>query len=252
MSKHLSFCSFQYLQSRTTAPCRTWSQSLLMSYLRPSALLWSYCSQRCVNVILPSLMYTLPLMKILSYVSISIPLNRRSFCARTHWTDFVTWSVSRRRPSFVALHLTLSSFKRCPLKSSWSSGLILIGHPKQWEAFHWTTLLTLTVIKSFILRQLPLNCLLRWPTWTWAQLQSRLVKHKTGLCFWKWETLQIMSISLIHMSPLRFCFYIFTVWESCLFPCIKRIYRCVTCCAPAANWLIISTTFCSICIAVSI
>ncbi len=122
-----------------------------------------------------------------------------SFCARIRRTGFVTWSVSRCRPSFVALHLTLSSFKSRLSTLSLSSGLIPTGQPKQGEAFHWITLITLTVIKSFIL----FNCLLLWPTWTWAQPHSRLVKHKTGLCDclnteaeWRWEALHIMDFCL--------------------------------------------------------
>lgn len=81
-----------------------------------------------------------------------------SFCAKIQRTGFVTWSVSRCNPSFVAPRSTLSSFRRHLLTSSSSSGLILIGRPKREEAFHWIILIALTVIRSFILLQIPLNC----------------------------------------------------------------------------------------------
>lgn len=177
----LALCSFQSLQSQTTAPCWTRSKIFLMSCLRPSALLWTYCSLRFANEILLFLVYTLWV----KYYHVHL-FCICSFCARTQWTGFISWRVSRCRPSFMAFHSTLSSLKRRLWKPSWSSGLILTGQPQQWEACHWTISIALTVIESFILLQLPLNCLLLWPTWTWAQLHSRLVKHKTGLCLWAW------------------------------------------------------------------
>lgn len=102
----------------------------------------------------------------LNCLSVSISLHRCSFCARIQPTGFVTWSVLRCRPSFVALRLTLSSFKRHLSTSSLSSGLILIGQPKRGEAFRRATLTALTVIRSCVLLQVPVNCLLLWPAWT--------------------------------------------------------------------------------------
>lgn len=117
----------------------------------------------------------------LMHILICFPLHWHSFCARIQWTASVIWRVSGCRPSFVAPHSTRTSSKRRLLNSSWSSGLILSGRPKQWEAFQWTILITLTAIKFFTLLQLHPNCLLLWSTWSWAELRSRCVKFKTGL-----------------------------------------------------------------------
>lgn len=82
-----------------------------------------------------------------------------SFYARIQWTAFAIWSVLRCRPSSVALPSTRTSSRRHRLNLSSSSGLILIGLPNPAEALHWTTLITLTVIRFFAHPRLLLNSL---------------------------------------------------------------------------------------------
>lgn len=83
----------------------------------------------------------------------------------------------------MACRLTLSSWRRHTLNWSLSSGPILIGKPNQGEACQSATSSTLTVMKSSILLQLPLNYLLLWSIWTWAKFQSRRGKVKAAHLF---------------------------------------------------------------------
>lgn len=125
-----------------------------------SSALISLLTEVCKRHPVLSNLHSMILLMCHTYLLIClISLHRCSFCARIQRTGFVTWTLSRCRPSFAALRSTRSCFRRRLSTSSSSSGLIPTGQPKRGEVFHWTALITLTVISSFVLPLIPLNCL---------------------------------------------------------------------------------------------
>lgn len=183
-------CVFLWSVSST---CRTWShynvkRSRWLCICPPRVL--QLCSDLTAHWGLKSKTLT---PKSLWFVTIICCICWCSFYARIQPGGFVTWSVSRCSPSFTALHLILSSFKRHLLTSSWSSETILIGQPKQLEDVHWMTLITSSAMKSFVL-QLLMNRLLLLPTQA-SDPETNSVK---------WEYLSDTFIALLTLLYLQY------------------------------------------------
>lgn len=139
---------------------------------------------------------------------LSVGICWRSFCARIRPTGFVTWSVSRCSPSFVALHLTLFSFRGHLLTPSSNSGFILIGQLKQ-EGDS----MPLTVTTSFTLPVFPLKCPRLWPAWTWAQPHGRLPEPKTRVYMCEMRNSADSSYFCDTCGNSWSWFSIFIVWQ---------------------------------------